>query len=104
MRTARGSRGGDSGETGLVSADERDPPTGTARGSALRGRDPIEQHGTPMRVLALDRAGGTHARCAGIDGVPATVETALVGPLEPGAIVLVDAGVALLRLDAEWVP
>lgn len=55
----------------------------------------------PMRVLAL--ADGV-ARCAGIDGVPATVETLLVGPLEPGAVVLVQAGVALLRLDAEWQP
>ncbi len=57
-----------------------------------------------MRVLALDPAGGTRARCAGADGIPATVETALVGPLEPGAIVLVHAGVALSRLDAEWAP
>jgi hydrogenase maturation factor len=57
----------------------------------------------PMRVLALKRAaGGALARCAGIDGIPATVETALVGPLEPGAVVLVQRGVALLRLDEEW--
>ena len=57
-----------------------------------------------MRVLALDPAGGTRARCAGADGIPATVETALVGLLDPGAIVLVHAGVALSRLDAEWAP
>jgi hydrogenase maturation factor len=57
-----------------------------------------------MRVLALDPRGGSLARCAGTDGVPATVETALVGPLETGAILLVHAGVALVRLDAEWVP
>ena len=57
-----------------------------------------------MRVLVLDPAGSTLARCAGIDGVARTVETTLVGPLEPGAIVLVQSGVALVRLDGEWVP
>jgi hydrogenase maturation factor len=55
-----------------------------------------------MRVLLPDRGEGTLARCAGIDGVPTMVETALIGPLEPGAIVLVQAGIALARLDAEW--
>ena len=60
--------------------------------------------GTPMRVLACEAGGGTLARCAGADGIPATVETALVGPLDAGAIVLVHAGVALVRLDAEWAP
>lgn len=59
---------------------------------------------TPMRVLVLDPAGGTRVRCAGIDGVARTVEAALLGPLEPGAIVLVRAGVALARLDTEWAP
>ncbi|HXE43975.1 MAG TPA: HypC/HybG/HupF family hydrogenase formation chaperone [Conexibacter sp.] len=68
------------------------------RGHAAHGA------GAPMRVLALDRMGGTLARCAGVDGVPVTVETALIAPLEPGAIVLVQAGVALARLDAEWAP
>jgi len=57
-----------------------------------------------MRVLALDPGGGTLARCAGTDGIPATVEVALLDPLEPGAIVLVHSGVALVRLDDEWVP
>lgn len=57
---------------------------------------------TAMRVLAVERGGGTLARCAGADGVPATIETALIGPLEPGAIVLVRAGLALARLDDEW--
>ncbi len=57
-----------------------------------------------MRVLAIDRSGGTRARCAGADGIPATIDVALVGPLEPGAVVLVQAGVALARLDAEWAP
>lgn len=57
---------------------------------------------TPMRVLAVARGGGTLARCAGADGVPATVETALIAPLEAGAVVLVHAGVALARLDGDW--
>ena len=57
-----------------------------------------------MRVLVLDPGGGTLARCAGADGIPETIETALVWPLEAGAIVLVQAGVALARLDAEWAP
>jgi hypothetical protein len=56
-----------------------------------------------MRVLVLP-AGGTLARCAGTDGIPITVETALISPLEPGASVLVQAGIALTRLDTEWVP
>jgi len=55
-----------------------------------------------MRVLVLDPNGGTLACCAGTDGVRATVETALVGPVDPGAILLVHSGVALARLDAEW--
>lgn len=55
----------------------------------------------PMRVLVLDHRGGTLARCAGADGIPATIETALVRPVEPGAILLVQSGVALLRLDEE---
>lgn len=57
-----------------------------------------------MRVLALDPRGSTRARCAGMDGIPTTIETALLYPLEPGAIVLVHRGIALLRLDAEWEP
>jgi len=57
-----------------------------------------------MRVLLLDPAGGTRARCAGIDGIPQTIETALIAPLEPGAIVLVKGGIAFVQLDAEWVP
>jgi len=55
-----------------------------------------------MRVLALDPAGGSLARCAGVDGVPLTVELALLGRLPAGAIVLVRAGIALAQLDAEW--
>lgn len=68
-------------------------------GGAARAGGVVE-----MRVLALDPAGGSRACCAGIDGVRATVETRLVGRLEFGAIVLVSAGVALARLDTEWVP
>jgi hydrogenase maturation factor len=55
-----------------------------------------------MRVLALDPTGGSLARCAGDDGIPRTIELALLGRLPMGAIVLVRAGIALARLDAEW--
>jgi hydrogenase maturation factor len=88
-----------------VSARESDPSP------ALACHDLGPQHcvtcadeGTPMRVLARAPSGGSLARCAGADGIAATVETALVGPLEPGAVVLVHAGVALVRLDAERGP
>lgn len=57
-----------------------------------------------MRVLICHPGGGTLARCAAIDGTVETVETALLGRLEPGAIVLVHGRVALARLDAEWGP
>jgi len=56
-----------------------------------------------MRVLIFHPAGGTLARCVGIDGTVRTVETALLGGLDPGAIVLVCGDVALAQLDAEWV-
>jgi len=75
-----------------------------AGGVAARSGDTSEPSGTPMRVLALDPAGSTRARCAGTDGIPVTVETALIRPVEPGAIVLVHAGIAFTRLDTEWVP
>jgi len=87
-----------------VSAREPDRPAGTAHGLGIRTRVVREEGGSLMRVLALDPAGGTLARCAGTDCLPVTVETALVCPLEPGAIVLVKAGIALVRLDTEWVP
>ncbi len=84
---------------------EREPDRPGGRGLGVRTRGVREEGGTPMRVLALDPAGSTRARCAGTDGIPVTVETALIVPLvEPGAIVLVQAGMALARLDAEWVP
>jgi hydrogenase maturation factor len=57
-----------------------------------------------MRVLALDPGGGTLARCAGTDGIPQTVETALLRPLQTGAVVLVRGGIALAQLDLEWAP
>ena len=60
--------------------------------------------GLQMRVLACDPRGGSLARCAAADGIPTTVETALVGPVERGEVVLVHAGVALVRLDVEWAP
>lgn len=88
-----------------MSAREPDPSVGTARGLSVRTREVREEGGMPMRVLALDPAGSTRACCAGTDGIPVTVETALIVPLvEPGAIVLVQAGMALVRLDTEWVP
>jgi len=87
-----------------VSAYEGDRPRAMAPGRGATHRRDGQQDATPMRVLALDPAGGTRARCAGADGIPTTVETALVKPLELGAIVLVQAGIALARLDTEWVP
>lgn len=86
-----------------VSVSKPDPSGGSAGRVAARDDVP-RQDGTPMRVLAFDPAGGTLARCAGTDGIPVTVETALLRHLEPGAIVLVHAGLALVQLDAEWLP
>jgi len=86
----------------MVGAYESDRVAARRRRHVPAAAARVAHAGAPMRVLALDRAGGTLARCAGVDGVPSTVETALVCPLEPGAIVLVHAGVALARLDAEW--
>jgi hydrogenase maturation factor len=51
-----------------------------------------------MRVLGVGGAAGL-ARCAGEDGVAATVETTLVEPVARGERLLVHAGVALVRLD-----
>lgn len=85
-----------------MSAKGTDPSPGAAGGLRVRGRATHAPQPTPMRVLALAPAGGTLARCAGVDGIPHTVETVLLGPLDAGAIVLVQAGLALVRLDAEW--
>jgi hydrogenase maturation factor len=56
--------------------------------------------GVPMRVLGVEGAAGL-ARCEGEDGVAATVETTLVEPVVAGELLLVHAGVALVRLDAD---
>jgi hydrogenase maturation factor len=87
-----------------VSANGTNPPPGAAGGLGVRGRSANNNEAAPMRVLALHPAGGTFARCVSIDGVLETVETALIGPLEAGAVVLVRAGIALARLDTEWAP
>lgn len=84
----------------MVSAYDWDWTSARQRGADTRAA----RASMAMRVLAVERGGGTLARCAGADGVPATIETVLIGPLEPGAIVLVHAGLALTRLDAEWAP
>lgn len=101
MRTRGGSPIACGGDLEGVSVYEPNP---SGAGGVTAGPAP-EPTGTPMRVLALEPRGGTRARCAGADGIPQTVETALLaGLLEPGAIVLVQDGIALARLDAEWAP
>jgi len=79
-------------------------PDQSGAGGVAAGDAAPECEGAAMRVLALDPRGGSLARCAGIDGVARTIETALLPAVEPGAIVLVQAGIALVRLDAEWAP
>ena len=75
--------------------------------SACRGDHCVTcaDEGVPMRVLALDAARGL-ALCAetGDDGARATVEIALVEPVAPGDALLVHAGVALVKLEAEAAP
>jgi hydrogenase maturation factor len=53
-----------------------------------------------MWVLAVDADRGL-ALCAARDGSHASVEIALVEPVGPGDTILVHAGTALTRLDAE---
>lgn len=73
-------------------------------GAAVGGEPRTDRRGgVAMRVLAVDSV-TTFARCAGTDAIPKTIETALVAPVEPGDVLLVHAGVALLRLDDEWQP
>ena len=55
--------------------------------------------GVPMRVLGV--AGTGLADCASEDGETTTVDTTLVEPVGTGERVLVHAGVALVKLDAE---
>lgn len=50
-----------------------------------------------MTVLRVDDPRGL-ALCGGEDGVRATVEIALVAPVEPGDRLLVHAGTAIARL------
>jgi hydrogenase maturation factor len=54
--------------------------------------------GVEMRVIAIGDGG--LATCAGDDGAPRDVETALVGDVAPGDRVLVHADVALTRVTA----
>jgi hydrogenase maturation factor len=61
------------------------------------------RRGVAMRVLAVDSVSSL-ARCAGTDAIARVVETALVAPVEAGDVLLVDHGIALLRLDDEWQP
>jgi hydrogenase assembly chaperone HypC/HupF len=55
--------------------------------------------GIPMRVLRLDHTRGL-ALCEAQDGEHATVETALVDPVEVGDTLLVHAGTALTTVRA----
>jgi hydrogenase maturation factor len=59
--------------------------------------------GEPMTVVAIDTDRGL-ALCAASDGARATVETALVERAGPGDRLLVHAGTAIARLDAERQP
>jgi hydrogenase maturation factor len=53
-----------------------------------------------VRVVRIDAERGL-ALCAGDDGARTTIETALVEPVAVGEALLVHAGVALARLNAE---
>lgn len=55
--------------------------------------------GVPVRVVRVDGERGL-ALCVGEDGVRSSVEVALVAPVERGDVLLVHAGVALVRLGA----
>jgi hydrogenase maturation factor len=77
--------------------------------SAATAHDPAcgSQHcitcgddGDPMVVVRVDGERGL-ALCAAQDGRRSTVEIALVEPVAPGALLLVHAGTAIARLDAE---
>jgi hydrogenase assembly chaperone HypC/HupF len=56
--------------------------------------------GLPLRVRELDEATGL-AVCEDEDGYDADVDVSLVAPVAVGDMVLVHAGVALTRLEAE---
>ena len=53
-----------------------------------------------MRVVAVDATRGL-ALCEDADGARSSVEVALVEPVEPGDALLVHAGTALIRIEAE---
>jgi len=53
--------------------------------------------GDPMTVLAVDEARGL-ALCEGETGTRMSVETALVGTVGPGDVLLVHAGTAIAQL------
>jgi hydrogenase maturation factor len=53
-----------------------------------------------MQVVAVDTDRGL-AVCVDDDGQPAEIDTLLVEPALPGERLLVHAGVAIARLDAE---
>jgi hydrogenase expression/formation protein HypC len=55
---------------------------------------------TPVRILGPGSEPGLAAGADG-SGAPCEVEVDLVGPVSPGDVVLVHAGVALTRLDGE---
>ena len=57
-----------------------------------------------MRVLALDPPAARSRAAPAPTAFRGRSRRRCVGPLEPGAIVLVQAGIALARLDAEWAP
>ena len=56
--------------------------------------------GLPLRVMRLDADRGL-ALCADDEGAEETVEVALVGPVAPGDMLLVHAGTALVKLEAD---
>ncbi len=56
--------------------------------------------GLPMTVIALDESREL-ALCTDASGARSSVETALVDPVGPGDQLLVHAGTAIARLDAE---
>ena len=56
--------------------------------------------GLPLRIVALEGAGLARCRDEAAPAEPdATVDVQLVGDVAPGDLVLVHAGVALVRLD-----
>ena len=56
--------------------------------------------GLPLRIVALEGAGLARCRDEAAPSEPdTTVDVQLVGEVEPGDLVLVHAGVALVHLD-----